>query len=415
MGRRAWFAMIAVAGAVGCVYVSFWSWLGDIFQAGDYPGPPCNGCDSAGPPIGALIHGHLGGFFSTQPFMGSVSLLLRAPFVALVDWSKGDIIIQYRFGMLVCLLATLMLLLPAIWLMLRRGQHPLVVIAVVAAVVVGPVTFKAAFWGHPEEFLGAALAVAAVLAAIHRKAVAAGVLLGLAIATKQWGLFAVLPALTVAGEHRRRVALIAGVVAGVFILPMVAGDPGRFFDQNFHTAVAQLGATPTNAWWPFHHQGFDPSVHKEIEVISAPLRELSHPLALVLVFGLSVLYWRRGAERHPYDAVKLLALLFLLRCVLDPLTISYHHAPFILTLAIFEGLRRRGIPLLTLISTAMILFIDRFAGVVSRPDLANAVYLAWTLPTIAYLSFSCLRRKPLGNPARLLGDPAVVQPALANA
>jgi hypothetical protein len=325
--------------------------------------------------------------------MGSVSLLLRVPFVAVASLARGDIVVQYQVGTLVCLLAALIVLLPGVWAMLRCGQRPLIALIAILAIVLGPATSRAVFWGHPEELLGGALAVAAVLAAIRRKGLAAGVFLGLAVATKQWGVFAALPVLIVARGQRRQVACAALVVAGVFIVPMIAGDPARFFEQNFHTATAQLGETPANVWWLFRQSGFDPSLHREMNVIPNLLRELSHPLAVTIVVGLSLLYWRRGAERDPYDVLALLALVFLIRCMLDPLTVSYHHTPFVVSLAMFEGLRRRGIPVMTLISTAALLVITHFVHL-DQPGLLNAVYLVWALPTAGYLTVSALRRRP---------------------
>jgi hypothetical protein len=147
--------------------------------------------------------------------------VLRAPFVAAVTWLRGDFVAVYRVGTLVCLLAGTLLSLPAVSAMLRRGQRPVIVLVVLSAIVLGPATFGAVMWGHPEELLGAGLAVAAVVAAIHRRGVVAGVLLGLAVATKQWGLFAVLPTLMLARGQRRQVASAAVIVAGVFVLGYV--------------------------------------------------------------------------------------------------------------------------------------------------------------------------------------------------
>ena len=231
-----------------------------------------------------------------------------------------------------------------------------------------------------------------MLAAAHRRALAAGVLLGLALATKQWGLFAVLPVLMLARGQRRQVAFVGAIVAGVFLPPMLAGDPAKFFEQNFNTVDAQLGVTPTNLWWPFHHPGFDPTVKQQLEVIPGALRMTSHPLAVALVLGLSVLYWQRSVGRHPYDALQLLALLFLIRCVLDPLTISYHHAPFVLTIAMFEGLCCRRIPMVTLTSTAAILVLGDFISPLGKPDLMSGLYLLWALSTITYLTVASFGR-----------------------
>jgi hypothetical protein len=361
-----------------------------------------------------LVHGHVSGFFSTQPIMGSVSLWLRAPFVGLVTLARGDLIAQYRVGTLICLLAVMFLLLPAAALMLRRGQHPLIVLTVLAAILVGPTTFKAVFWGHPEELLGAALAVAAVLAAIHGRAVAAGVLLGLAVGTKQWGLFAVLPVLMVARGQRRQVVVASGVVITAFVLPMLAVNPGRFVHQNLQTAAAQIGVGPTNVWWPFHRLGIDPSTHEQINLLPNLMSELSHPLALAVVLGLSGLYWLRSADRHPYDVLQLLAAVFLLRCLLDPLAIGYHHAPFVLTVAIFEGLRRRGVPMVTLTSTAAILILGQYLAPLNKPDLMNAAYLMWGVPTLIYLVGSSFgQRISLGASVPRIDQPAVASRAVA--
>ena len=155
-------------------------------------------------------------------------------------------------------------------------------------------------------------------------------------------------------------AFVAAIVASVFILPMIAGDPTKFFEQNFNTADAQLGVTPTNLGWLFHHIGFDPTVNQHLEVIPGALRMVSHPLAVALVLGLSILYWRRSVGRDPYDALQLLALLFLIRCVLDPLDDQLLPRSISAAIAMFEGLSCRRIPIVTLTSTAAILVLGDF-------------------------------------------------------
>ena len=61
--------------------------------------------------------------------------------------------------------------------------------------VANPLTLRALEIGHPEELLGAVLCVAAVLLAARDRPLWAGLLLGLAIANKQWALLAVGPVL----------------------------------------------------------------------------------------------------------------------------------------------------------------------------------------------------------------------------
>jgi hypothetical protein len=131
---------------------------------------------------------------------------------------------------------------------------------------------------------------------------------------------------------------------------------------------------------------------------------------LVLGLGLSVLYWRRNPGRHPYDVLQLVALLFLLRCVLDPQTFSYHHLPFLVSLAAFEGLRRRGLPWASLISAGALWFIARYVAPGPDPDVLNVAYLAWALPTVGYLSVLCFAPRATVS----LRMPRLEQPALAS-
>ena len=67
-----------------------------------------------------------------------------------------------------------------------------------ALCLVNPLTWEAIRLGHPEELLGGALCVGAVLAALRGRTLPAAVLLGLALATKQWAVIAVLPVLAAA-------------------------------------------------------------------------------------------------------------------------------------------------------------------------------------------------------------------------
>ena len=82
---------------------------------------------------------------------------------------------------------------------------------------------------------------------------------------------------------------------------------------------------------------------------------LAEPLVLAVSLLLSAAYWRTRRARMATDALALLALLLLVRCMLDPLSISYHNAPFAIALASWEGLSRRGVPYVTVLVSAAIL------------------------------------------------------------
>ncbi|HEY1597687.1 MAG TPA: glycosyltransferase 87 family protein [Thermoleophilaceae bacterium] len=366
----------------------------------DYSGPASTLCDCPGTPIRALAHGRLHEFLVTQPVMGSFSLLLRAPFALLgLHLTRGTELDLYRLGAFPCLFAA-GLLAAYLFGRLRELRRPwLTVVLVPLLVAVNPLTGRALHYGHPEEILAAALCIGALLAAGRKRPLLAGVLLGAAFATKQWALLAVLPVIIAAGEQRARVALSAAATAALLIVPMAAGDIHRFLHGNHGAGVVAGGSVmPTNIWFPF---GTDVPVLIGANGSSTPPRALpahlaaiTHPLILGTGFLLALLWWRRRPDAVPEDALLLLALILLLRCLLDPMTNSYYHLPFLMALASWEGLRRRGAPLLTVASTLMIgLTISTANSGVTLVQL-NRLYLAWALPLAAVLGLLAFRPQP---------------------
>jgi hypothetical protein len=357
----------------------------------DYAGPPGTLCDCAAAPIRALAHGRLHDFLATQPVMGSGSLLARAPFAALgVHLGHGSDLDLYRLGAFPCLLAAALL---AVYLFgrMRELRRPLLACVLVAGLVaINPLTSKALRYGHPEELLAGALCVAAVLAAGRRRPLLAGALLGAAFATKQWALLAALPVLAAAGEQRWRAAAAAAGTASLLILPMAAGDLHRFLHANHGAGVLTGGAMPTNIWFGFGH---------DVTVAIAPngqtspprslpstLAALAHPLILVSGFVLAAAWWRYRRDAEPEDALLLLALIMLVRCLLDPMTNSYYHLPFLMSLAAWEGLRRNGMPFLTVASTLLLALTSSLVNSGASLVAVNHFYLAWTLPLAGLLA-----------------------------
>ncbi|MBJ7471340.1 MAG: hypothetical protein JHD16_08550, partial [Solirubrobacteraceae bacterium] len=155
--------------------------------------------NNAAPTIHFLAGGDFGPAADVIPAMGLVSVLLRVP-AAVIGGS--DLLLAHRLGSLLCLIAVVALA----FVLDRRAtaqDRPLSYRLVLGVLVVaGPGVLWAIDAGHPEEFLGGALCVGAVLAAIERRTVLAAVLLGLAIGTKQWALLAVVPTLLAIGEPR---------------------------------------------------------------------------------------------------------------------------------------------------------------------------------------------------------------------
>jgi hypothetical protein len=92
---------------------------------------------------------------------------------------------------------------------------------------------------------------------------------------------------------------------------------------------------------------------------------------------------RRG--RTVEDALALLALLFLLRCVLDPSNHVYYQVPFVLACAAWEA-RVRGMPLLSLISLGGFWLIFHTVSGTGSLTAQYLAYAALTIPIVAYLA-----------------------------
>jgi hypothetical protein len=381
-----WFWSLAIGAATATVLVAVTSAIG-----ADYPGPACLGCDYAGPPIEALARHDLGTFFATEPLMGSFSLLVRLPAALL---AQGSTLWEYRLGAVVCLLAPLALGLFLQRQMEQRGSGRLQQLLVIGLCVANPLTFAAMHWGHPEEPLAGALCIAAVLLAADDRPIHAGVALGLALATKPWAWLVVVPVLLAVPERRKAMLLTALGLGAAFTLPMLLGDPSRFLHHVGIVGVTGPGVTPFNIWWGYAHEGGAVVSSGSISSaysIPAGLAALTHPLVIVVALAASALFWRKHPAPSATTALQLVALLFLLRCLLDPLAISYHHVPFLLALTAAEALRRRGIPHLAL-TVAAISFVMNKGLATASPDTLSRVYLSWALPIALYLTYSCLWR-----------------------
>lgn len=373
------------AGALAVLAVS--AWYASRSGIGlDYP-------VQAGIVIDALLRGDLAAALAASPLQGSFSVLIRTPFAGIAG---GDPLLAYQLGAVPCLVAAGILAIALERLMARRGQPPVARLAAAGIFVVNPVTADALNWGHPEELLAGALAIGAVVAAIERRPLLPAVLLGLALATKQWTVLAILPVLLATDQRRLRSLAIALGIAAVFTLPLLAGDPSGVTGtaRNIAGLASDSGAriNALNVWWPFaesHQREVSDGVTRVlVEHRSVPdeFVGFTHFLIVALAVPLAALFHRRRSLLAPEDVLALLALLFLLRCALDPWSNQYYHVPFLLSLATWEGLRRRGLPVVTLATaTAMWLSFDQLAPA-SGGGATTAMYLAWVVPLGSFLA-----------------------------
>jgi hypothetical protein len=124
--------------------------------------------------------------------------------------------------------------------------------------------------------------------------------------------------------------------------------------------------TASNLWWAFSSSSTDVGIDgfgetTTVTQFSLPngVGRVLHHGVIVLALALCFLYWRRRSPGlgNPDDLLQLVALLFLARCMLDPLTFSYHHVPFLIALLSFEALRRQ-LPVLSAYAIGALLLMN---------------------------------------------------------
>jgi hypothetical protein len=227
----------------------------------------------------------------------------------------------------------------------------------------------------------------------------AGVLLGLAIANKEWALVAVGPVLLALPAKRRlRCLASTGAVAATVLLPLMLSASGGFAASA--RATASTSSTifqPWQIWWFFGYHG--PPVHGLFGMPLVDYRTgpawagaISHPLIVAVGFTLAGTLWlRRGRSTRGVgerDALLLLALVLLLRCVLDTWNTGYYMLPCLFALLVWEvsGVSRRP-PILALVGVVLPwIFSQKLPAHGVSPDAQAVLFLAWTLPLAAALA-----------------------------
>ena len=360
----------------------------------------------ARPAFTALTHGHALEFLRLAPAYGG-SLVERAPFALLPGlWGGGQLAV-YRMVASPCLLAAAVL---GVWLVaqMRAAGRPALWRAVALGVcVANPLTLRALELGHPEELLGGALCVAAVVLAAHERPLWAGVALGLAIANKEWALLAVGPVLLALPSRRALCMLSAGAVAAIVLAPLaLVGSSGFVSATRGAAAPPSAIFQPWQIFWFFGHHGA--AVHGLFGEVKPGYRTargwvgvVSHPLILATALPLTALAWGRG-RRGRSDALLLLALLLLLRCVLDTWDTVYYPIPFVLALLAWESLGERARPVALALSSTVLAWITfQWLPAHVSADLQAVFFLAWTLPLATVL---CVWLYAPGLQARLSSE-----------
>lgn len=346
------------------------------------------------PAFGRLVHGDVAGFLGQLPAYGG-SVVLRAPFAAAAALLGGGDLAIFRAVSIPCLVAAAWLAVALVGRMRERGRSTGVRALVLGLCVVNPVTLRALQIGHPEEILCAVFAIAAVLVARDRRPLLAGLLLGLAIATKSWAVLAIGPVLLALASRRLLALSIAAVVTAAVLAPIAV----------FGAHAALVGGAATTGGTIFKAQQLwwflGDASHVVIGVNGLPkpagfrappawLSPLAHPLIAFLVVPLSALWARRRGWAPWVDGeqvLALLALLLLARCVLDPWNNVYYAVPFLLALLAWEALcETERPPVLALAATALVWVTFERVPAMVGPDAQCVLYLAWSLPLGAWLA-----------------------------
>lgn len=375
--------------ALVCV-VSLWlaSQVGD--GIGDWQG-------DSWPAVHSLASGHLSEYLSAKAMMGPFSTLVEAPFAAMAG---GDAPQAYGWAAFPCLLAAGLLGLYLARIAGKRGASRLTQVLLAGLCLVNPITIEALSYGHPEEILTAALAVGAVATASEGRHWWTAVLLGLALASKQWAVLAVLPALMALPDRRARVALAAGALVALLILPGFLAAPGSFSDVNHNAASAGRIASPWSVWYPIagvvveKHQVGGETLTAHVHKVPSLLGSLSHPAIVLLVIALplGLVVRRRTFGLSGDDAMGLLALLVLLRCCLDPVDNLYYHEPLLLALVGWDALATRGLPVRALGGVALALLFRNWSLHLTDVSAFNLAYLVVALSALVVISLTLFRR-----------------------
>jgi hypothetical protein len=399
--------------AVGLAGAALLAWLGLAdFAWSDYDSEVSGA-------MRTLAAGDVGGFLREVPAYGG-SLVLRAPLAGATTALGGGELAVYRVLAIPCLLAGVVLGAALARRMNARGASRRACLTVVALCAINPIILPALQIGHPEELLCAALAVGAVLVAASDRWLLAAVLLGLAIGTKAWAVLAIGPVLLAlapasarpraVGTRRAATLALAGAVTLVVLAPMAfAGAAETVVHGSRSTGLL---FNPWQIWWLLGDVvdvGPDGAPKPGARMAPAWLSPLTHPLIASLVVPLSLLAWRARRHApggHGEQALGLLALLFLLRCVLDPWNCVYYELPFLLALLAWEALSRpQRPPLLTLSATVATWLTFQTLDPLLGPDLLCVTYLTWALPLAAWLAGQTLfigRNMPVRRRPRAL-------------
>jgi Glycosyltransferase family 87 len=353
----------------------------DVFWTGDF-------YLEVYPAYERLMGGDVGGFFEVLPGYSGFTVLVGAPAALLTGALGGIETMVFRLTAAPGLLA-LAALGVAVAGPVRAGGNRAWPVFLLAAAG-GALAYETLRYGHPEDLLATGCAVGAVLAARSGRIGWASVLVVLAVVAKQWAVLAILPAALAAPRRGWWIAAVGAIATVVLV-----GLQTQLGNGN-HEAITSTGLLfhPHQVFWPFGIPATPEFIAGGHGTRMGPewLAPLTRPLIVGSGIALAVAWWLRGgAERNRDDALGVLALAMLLRCMLDPWNLVYYQLPLAVCLAAWEARRGRDVPVLSVVVNAAcwLTFITYDARSGYGPYVA---YLAWTVPLAVGLGVTLLRR-----------------------
>ena len=342
-----------------------------------------------------LMGGHVGGFFDHLPGYSGFTVLVGAP-AALVTGVLGGIeTMVYRLTAAPGLVALAAVGVAVAGPVRAAGNRYWPVFLLTAGG--GALALSTLEYGHPEDLLATGCAVGAVLAARGGRTGWASFLVVLAVVAKQWAVLAILPAAMAAPRGGLRIGA-AGLIGTGMLLGLQTQLGGAV-----HGTITNTGLLfhPHQVFWPFGIPATPEFIAGGHGTTMGPawLAPLTRPLIVGSGVLLAAAWWvRSGPERNRDDVLGVLALAFLLRCMLDPWDLVYYHLPLAVTLAAWEARRGRNLPVLSVVVTAAcwLTFVIYDARTGYGPYLA---YLAWTVPLAIGLGVALLRPAARRRPA----------------
>jgi hypothetical protein len=232
--------------------------------------------------------------------------------------------------------------------------------------------------------------------------------LGLAVATKQWALVAAAPAFVALPSGRWRFACAAGAVIALFTLPTALADTHAFTSGTQAIASTRSWVSVVSVWWPFSdfqtHVVSDGvgSVAFTTFKLPASLNLIPHALIVTIGLPLGAILLARRRSLSLDQVLSFLALMLLLRCVLDPWDNLYYQLPLMVGLYVRDALCSRRLPIASAFAT--VLGWTTFWHVVApqRGLLTFAFYMTWAVALAGWLVINTFNlRRPAAVNASL--------------